>query len=218
MKRIIIICEGQTEQEFCKDVLYSHFFAKNILIETPLIKKSGGGIVGWNELKKQIETHLKQEENIIVTTFIDYYGIQKKHNFPSWELGLLKNNPIEKMDYIENAMLLDILASEQFRFIPHIQLHEFEGLLFNNINVFKNEIPENEFVDFYALKTIIDTNPNPELINDGFETAPSKRLHKLIKGYNKIVYGAILAKAIGLINIRNKSPRFNAWISKLESI
>ena len=45
MKRIIIINEGPTEQEFCKDVLYPYFSAKDIYIETPTIKSSHGGIV-----------------------------------------------------------------------------------------------------------------------------------------------------------------------------
>ena len=48
MKRIIIINEGPTEQEFCKDVLYPYFSAKDIYIETPTIKSSHGGIVAWN--------------------------------------------------------------------------------------------------------------------------------------------------------------------------
>lgn len=52
MKRIIIICEGHTEKEFCKTVLASYFQSKNIYIQTPLIKKSKGGIVKWEELKK----------------------------------------------------------------------------------------------------------------------------------------------------------------------
>lgn len=39
MKRIIIICEGQTEQSFCKNVLQPYFTTKNIWLETPTIKK-----------------------------------------------------------------------------------------------------------------------------------------------------------------------------------
>ncbi|MCD4794457.1 MAG: DUF4276 family protein, partial [Bacteroidales bacterium] len=72
MKRIIIICEGQTEQEFCKDVLAPYFISKNIQIQAPLIKKSMGGIVNWIVLKKEIETYLKQEPNVFVTLLIDY--------------------------------------------------------------------------------------------------------------------------------------------------
>lgn len=38
MKRLIIICEGPTEKEFCKDVLSKHFLAKDINLECPTIK------------------------------------------------------------------------------------------------------------------------------------------------------------------------------------
>ncbi|MBT30737.1 MAG: hypothetical protein CMO01_13845 [Thalassobius sp.] len=55
-------------------------------------------------------------------------------------------------------------------------------------------------------------------MNDHPDTAPSKRLDKLIEGYNKIVYGAILADTIGIVNLKAKSPRFNKWITQLENI
>lgn len=54
MKRIVIVCEGPTEQEFVRDVLQPYFLPKEIYIQSPLIKKSGGGIVPWNILKAQI--------------------------------------------------------------------------------------------------------------------------------------------------------------------
>jgi hypothetical protein len=88
MKRIIIICEGETEQEFCKDVLYPYFLKRNILIEHPTIKKSGGGIVAWESLKKQINNHLIQDKQVFVTTLIDYYGLNGKLKFPKWEDAL----------------------------------------------------------------------------------------------------------------------------------
>lgn len=56
------------------------------------------------------------------------------------------------------------------------------------------------------------------MINDSQQTAPSYRLKRIIKGYHKIVYGNILFDAIGLQNIRSKSPRFNNWIKLLEDI
>lgn len=58
MKRVIIICEGETEREFCKNVLAPHLITHNIFIQAPLIKRSMGGIVRWPILKKEIETHL----------------------------------------------------------------------------------------------------------------------------------------------------------------
>ena len=59
MNRIIIIGEGPTEQAFCNDVLQPFFNQHGLYIENPKIKKSKGGIVSWNDLKKQIELHLK---------------------------------------------------------------------------------------------------------------------------------------------------------------
>ena len=60
MKRLIIICEGPTEQAFCNDVLHGHLLTKDIVLEAPTIKHSNGGIVAWDTLKKQIVRHLNE--------------------------------------------------------------------------------------------------------------------------------------------------------------
>ena len=46
--------------------------------------------------------------------------------------------------------------------------------------------------------------------------SPSHRLENIIKGYNKVVYGNIIAEAIGLECIRTKAPRFDAWLNRME--
>ena len=137
MKSIIIVCEGETEAEFCKTILQPYFKPKEIFIKNPLIERSNGGIVAWKILKKQIENHLQQDKNTFVTTLIDYYGIKASHNYPNWEdIGqtqdVAKNG---KIDVLENAMKNDISASLRDRFIPYVQLHEFESLLFVDLNV-----------------------------------------------------------------------------------
>ena len=71
MNRLIIVCEGETEQEFCKDVLASYFREKNIYIEYPTIKHSNGGIVPWATLKRQLINHLHEGE-VSVSMLIDY--------------------------------------------------------------------------------------------------------------------------------------------------
>jgi hypothetical protein len=218
MKRIIVICEGQTEQAFVKTNLYSHLLSMDTLVEAPLIKASHGGIVKWPKLKKEIENYLHSDKSAWVTTLIDYYGVYAKHDFPLWndaEKILDKN---KMMDAIEAAMHSDLDTPYNYRFIPYMQLHEFEGLLFNDVNVIYEQIPADDIVQKAELEKIFHDYPNPEMINNGRETAPSKRLERLIKGYHKIVYGDILAEAIGLNRIRNKSPRFNHWLSRLESI
>ena len=122
------------------------------------------------------------------------------------------------MEMLESAMLNNIQSELQSRFIPYIQLHEFEGLLFSDIDVFRNNFEEEEFINYNYLAQTVQRNPNPEMINDSSETAPSKRLSKSIRGYYKIIYGSLLAQEIGLSKIRSKCPRFNDWITKLEQI
>lgn len=218
MKRIIIICEGETEKEFCTKILSPFFTAKQIYIQAPLIKKSMGGIVKWTELRKQILLHLKNDPGAYVTTFIDYYGLYSKYNFPNWDQAEIYQDKSQRMDILEQGMFSNIEDSFQHRYIPYMQLHEFEGLLFNEISVFHEQIPAEELIGIEELQLTFDNYENPELINNTKETSPSHRLVRIIKGYNKIVYGNILAEAIGLEKIRNKSPRFNAWLNKLELI
>lgn len=218
MKRILILCEGPTEQEFCKDVLAPYFFNRNILIQAPLIKKPSGGIVHWDKLKKEIETHLKQESAAIITTLVDYYGILEEYNFPGWHEAHKETDKARRMDILENAMIQTLDDDFSHRVFPYIQLHEFEGLLFTDPRTFINNFTEDEFIDFKEFEEIFRAFPNPEEINDGETSAPSKRLLHHIKGYNKIVFGAIIASEIGLTRIREKCPRFNNWIAKIETI
>lgn len=215
MKRIIIIGEGQTEQAFCNDVLQPYFNQFDIYIENPTIKKTKGGIVSWKELRKQINMHLQQDREAYVTLLIDYYGIHENLQFSGWNQSLTIVNKNDRMDFLEDAMLNDIDESFRNRFIPYIQLHEFEGLLFSDLQIIADNFDADEFQDYNYLCETINSFNNPEMINDGKETAPSKRLNRIIKGYGKTVMGPLIASEIGLTRIREKCPRFNAWINIL---
>lgn len=217
MKRIIIICEGETEQEFCKKILSNYFSPQGIFLSAPKIKASHGGIVHWNNIKQQISNHLRTETDAYVTTFIDYYGIEDRHEFPSWQQLKDILDKYQRIQLIEQSMKADIDSTISNRFLPYIQLHEFEGLLFNNLDTFKFTIPPSE-LNIEELQSVLNTYNNPELINSGKDTSPSHRLSKIIKGYNKVVYGNILAENIGLTRIRSKCPHFNAWINQIENI
>lgn len=128
------------------------------------------------------------------------------------------------MDMLEAGMLYEVEPELQRRFLPYIQLHEFESLLFSDLDIYNNNFEADEFLDYNYLLETINQFDNPELINNGIETAPSKRLAKIIKGYfsenenQKVLYGTLLAQDIGLQKIRSKCPRFNDWIIKLEAV
>jgi hypothetical protein len=208
MKRLIIICEGETEQEFCKDVLHPCFYDKGVQIFFPTIKKSNGGIAKWNVLKRQVESHLRQEPDAYVTTLIDLYALPT--DYPNFD--------IDNVDGIEQGMKTDIDASLNYRFIPYIQRHEFECFIFASIDVLKKNFRPQD-ANFDEIEKVLRKYSDClEDINSGPDTAPSKRLLANIKGYNKIVDGACLASEIGLPTIRKKCPRFNKWLEQLEKI
>jgi hypothetical protein len=164
--------------------------------------------------KKEIETHL-QEPNVIVTTLIDYYGLYQKYNFPNWNQGEIIIDKNARLDFLEEGMKQDISDEFRHRFIPYLQLHEFEGLLFNDIQFFYDQVPKAELVGLAELKKTFADYDNPEMNNNNRETSPSHRLKRIIKGYNKPLYGHYFAEAIGIKQIRAKSPRFNQWVEKI---
>lgn len=215
MKRLIITCEGETEQEFCKDVLAPYFLSKEIYIEYPTIKHSNGGIVAWATLKKQLVNHL-HEGDAVVTMLIDYYRIKDSYLFPGWEEVKQIENVFDRMRLLFIRMKEDMPAEFRERFIPYVQLHEFEGLLFSDISVFSHNFTSEE-LQMDLLDIAVKSANTPEEINNGPDTAPSVRLLKAIAGYNKVVYGACLASEIGLSVICSKCKLFNEWIISLEN-
>lgn len=68
------------------------------------------------------------------------------------------------------------------------------------------------------LDQIRQQSGTPEHINDNSTTAPSKRIKALIPKYNKVLHGLLVAGETGLDRIRNECPRFNGWLTRLESL
>lgn len=99
----------------------------------------------------------------------------------------------------------------------YVQRHKFEGLLFSDVEVFVQwlDVPRRSIK---CLREIRACFPTPEDIDDGPATAPSKRILKLVPNYRKLRYGPILAEATGLARIRAECPRFDSWVSRLESL
>ena len=210
MKTVIIICEGPTEEVFCSNLL-SQYLQNSCRIEIRLL----GGNCNWQRIKDMVEKALKQQKNALVTTFFDYYGVKTK-KFPNWEetVGINKANVRERIEILENGMIEEIDSNLRYRFIPYVQLHEFEALLFNNIEVF-DEMFEFEQYDRAELLNVFNEFPDPEMIDQGTETSPSHRLIKIIPAYRKVIQGNAIAEKIGIEQIRQKNKHFNDWIEQL---
>ena len=105
---------------------------------------------------------------------------------------------------------------EDHRLIPYLQRHEFEALVLASLPVLRNVLETEE--DLAGLEALMREirDVSPEDVNDGPESAPSKRLLRCIPGYRKTLHGPLAAEATGLALIRRACPRFDAWVARLE--
>lgn len=60
----------------------------------------------------------------------------------------------------------------------------------------------------YGLQKLLAEKVNPELINDNPETAPSKRIIKLIPEYDKVSVGAVIVGEIGIDFLKKNMQPF----------
>ncbi len=214
MKPLYVLVEGQTEEEFFKENLIPYFIGRGVFEVRPIkiSTKVGfkGGFVKYDHLKRDAEIYLKQRRDAIISTFVDYFRIPA--NLPDYNKCQSIHNPDDRIKCLEDAMKDDI-GSE--RFIPYIQKHEFEALLFSSNGGFEYCFEAKEAEE--TLK-IVDSYSNPEEINDQPTTSPSNRLKYIRPTYNKVLEGNTIALEVGIEKILEKCPRFRNWIETLIEI
>ena len=218
--RLYITVEGPTEKEFADSALKPHLARFEIDVRPRVVitsRKLGkrGGILGFQKLQGDLTRLMKedQQDEARFTTMIDLYALPKQ--FPGWEEAQKKSNPLDRVTALENA--LEAEFSEP-RFLPYIQLHEFEALLYCDLAQLQQRISDSD-AGIEALRREIGIL-QPEDIDEGPETAPSKRIIRHVPIYerNKIRVGAPAAAAIGLTTLRTKCHHFGDWLSRLEAL
>jgi hypothetical protein len=170
-----------------------------------------GGDVKYDRLKHNIDNLLKREQDILVTTFLDFFRLV--NDYPKFAEAQAIQNKIKRVDFLEQA-LTD--AIDNNRFIPYIQLHEFEGLLFAARDGFEF-LPDIQDASLKGLLLAVNEKENPEELNDGELTAPSKRLERLIPGFdkNKPFYGSIISEVNTITPVLARCLRFRNWLETL---
>lgn len=220
--RLNITAEGQTEERFIKDTLASYLGHFNISTDVRRVltgkdkrKSYRGGVVSYIKAKKDIQSWLKEDNHSEsrFSTMFDLYALPD--DFPEYEASKKILKPYEKVSFLENAMQEDI---NDFRFVPYIQLHEFEALILSNPQNLEYEYFDREDEIAALQKQLEQHNNNAELINDHKHTAPSKRILKLIPEYDKVSVGATLAGMEGIDNLKQNCRHFRNWIEKLEQL
>ena len=220
MKRIHCIVEGQTEVQVFSSILRPYIYEKTgaYILFTP-IKHTGGGIVKFSKILPELRKHLI-EKGKIVTTYFDYYGINSNHDFKYYNEAKIKNtNTSVGVELLEQGMVesLNEQGVNTRNFIPYIQLHEFEALLFSSGEGFDFQFDDQRIIK--ELNAVRNRYPNPENINDNPTTAPSKRIIKILEKYDenyvKTADGENIATIIGIEKMLEMCPRFNNWVSRL---
>jgi len=219
MHKVLVSVEGQTEETFVRQVLAPHLASCGlwmvpVVVTTrriPGAVSHRGGYLPWPRLRRELVRLLGDSSAVAVTTMYDLYGL------PRDTPGLVQvayHRGEKAAIVIETALSQNI---EDARLRPFLQLHEFEALLYVAPAVTNSLLGGDE----NTLNRLCRTRSSfmsPEDIDDGANSAPSKRIGDLFPAYQKVLDGPRVAQIVGLERIRVACPHFAEWLRWLEGL
>ena len=218
-RRLYITVEGQAEKAFADLALAPHFANYELEVKARVVvtnRRLGkrGGVLDFETIRGDLARLMRQDPHpdAYFTTMLDLYALPS--TFPGWSDSNGKP-ALEKVITLEQALKADLADR---RFDPYIQLHEFEALLFCDLNHLETRISDSHRALAHLGAEVVGLKP--EEINEGALTAPSKRIIRHLPIYErvKVRVGAQAAAAIGLPALRMKCPHFNEWLERLEQL
>ena len=225
MPRLLVHVEGQTEEEFVKNVLrpplvdtgYGSVNAR--LFGNPRLRRRRGGVRSWQSVRNDLVWHLKGDAGAIAALIADFYGMPGDWPGRTTASGIRRTE--DKASCVEAALLASV--SEELggefdprRFAPLVMMHEFEALLFSDPDKCAQALSAPDIAP--SLHEIRKHFDSPEDIDDSIETAPSRRLLRLFRRYEKPLFGNLAAMEIGLPAMRRECPHFSGWLEALEAL
>lgn len=225
--RLLVYVEGVTELSFVDDALAPYLERRGYasvrarLIGTRVSRKQRGGGVSWPSVREGIVRHLKEDRNALATTMVDYYGMPQSGTRGWPGRAEAKAQPLAgKAAFLQNAVSKDVSRHmganfDKRRFIPYVSMHEFEALLFSDCKRFADSVGHPLIAG--EMEAILAQFESPEAIDDSQETAPSKRILRLLPSYHKVAMGATAIRNIGLAEVRRRCANFAGWLARLEA-
>lgn len=224
MKRLYLTVEGQTEQAFAVDVLQPHLEKFKVFVVKPRLtglhaRRKGriprGGLLNTfrhslGDLRRWLKE--QQQPDARFSMMVDLYSLPR--DFPGYDEAMAIPDPYQQAETLEKALAAEL--NDQ-RFIPYVQVHEFESLILSKPEAFGDWF-ENLQKQVKALVTECQMFDSPERIDHGQHTHPKARIKKHIEDYDENVDGPVLARDIGLDIIRAQCPHFNHWLTMLEQL
>ena len=145
----------------------------------------------------------------MLTTLLDYYA------FPGDAPGMAdrpRGTPHDRVRHVESALAKQIGDT---RFLPNLVLHEIEAWVLADCRrlgeVMGDPGPAAE------LERIVQLESGPELVNDGVDTAPPKRIMTAYPQYKKTGDGPLVVADAGLAAIRSACPHADEWLREIET-
>ncbi|KOX22071.1 DUF4276 family protein [Nocardiopsis sp. NRRL B-16309] len=216
MRRLHILCEGQTEEQLTKETLAPYFARADTYVSCSVITTkrttiggdAKGGVGRWSALQREIRGLLHDPSITVLTTLVDYYGA------PSDTPGMATRttgSPQAQVEHVEAAMAQTI---DDGRFLPHLVMHETEAWVLACPEVLGELSGEQKLPE--RVRALTARAGGPEAINDGPDTAPSKRLRALMPGYRKTVDGPDAICLTGIDEVRRQCPHADAWFRAVD--
>ena len=222
MGRILVVVEGPTERAALQQTdVATQCFMQGYSIHPKVVGRAGhkGGVRSFQSVRKEIINLLRQDPQAKVSTLFDFYGLP----LSSWP-GYPKSatlTPGQAVAHIEAAMAAKGLAEMPNlmpgRFIPYIQMFEFEALLFADPEAMAQTFGNPALATTFA--GIVAECGGCETIDDGPATAPSKRIKAAFPAYQKggvlNAHAALIPGQIARTNwgqLFHACPRFANWL------
>ncbi|MDD2692312.1 MAG: DUF4276 family protein [Simplicispira sp.] len=223
MKRVCIVCEGQTEETFVRDVLAPAFYHLDLNLIPEMVETSPGhkgGALKYDRVKRHLRNTLRQSSAPVVTTLFDLYRLDS--DFPSFAASQAQPDLSRRLNVLKQALHADVVAEadcQPERFIPYIQPYEFEALLFSDVPTLTRIEPgwQSATAALAAARAVAES---PEHINDRPETKPAAHLERELNNpsYRKRRHGPIAAQKIGLAKIEAECAFFAAWLAQIREL
>jgi hypothetical protein len=212
-----ILCEGQTEEVITRDVIEPHLSVADLRISWSIFttkRPAGGpafkgGISRWPKLERELRRLLQDSSTTVLTTMFDYYA------FPPDAPGMADRphgSPYDRVRHVESAM---VRAIDDKRFLPNLVLHEIEAWVLADCSRLGQVMGDGR--PAAELERIVQQESGPELVNEGSDTAPSKRIMNAYPQYTKTVDGPLVIADAGLDSIRSSCPHMDNWLREIEA-
>ncbi len=224
MRPLFILVEGATERGVVESVFARDLAEKRVYLYAKDMKGNR-----FERFINEVEKFAKDSRDPLITMMFDYYGMKGKWPGTAQPSGSTPHEialSVERM--ISQEVEKRLGSNIANRFIPYVQMHELETLLYADPEITSELLQQPEKAEI--MKREISEAGECEKINNSKETCPAKRISGHFSNYKKgdlksskrigesrLQAMSILGK-IGIPQLKKTCPHFAYWYNHLETL